>query len=60
MKTHLLTSLIVSATILSANAQTYSDDFESYTPGAYIGSSSSSWTTWSNSPGGNEDTKLIH
>jgi len=58
MKTHLLTSLIVSATILSVNAQTYSDNFDSYSPGDYIGSNSSHWTTWSNSPGGNEDTKI--
>lgn len=58
MKTNILTSLIFSATVLSLNAQTYSDDFESYNPGDYIGSSSSSWTTWSNTPGSSEDTKI--
>lgn len=58
MKTHLLTSFIISAAILSANAQTYSDDLESYNPGDYIGTSSPNWTTWSNSTGGNEDTKI--
>lgn len=58
MKTHLLTSLIVSAAVLSANAQTYSDDFESYSAGTYIGVNSSSWSTWSNTPGSNEDTQI--
>lgn len=58
MKTTLLTSFIISAAILSTNAQTYSDDFESYNAGDYIGSSSTTWTTWSNAPGGNEDTKI--
>ena len=58
MKTHLLTSLVVSAAILSTNAQTYSDDFESYNAGDYIGVQSASWTTWSNAPGGNEDTQI--
>ncbi len=58
MKTHLLTSLIVTAAILSTNAQTYSDNFESYNAGDYIGVNSSSWSTWSNTSGSSEDTQI--
>ena len=58
MKTRLLTSLIFSTALLSVHAQTYTDDFESYAPGDYIGSSSSTWSTWSNTPGSSEDTKI--
>lgn len=42
-----------------ANAQTFSDDFESYTVGSYLGASSSAWTTWSGSTGGSEDVKIV-
>ncbi|MBS1547653.1 MAG: T9SS type A sorting domain-containing protein [Bacteroidetes bacterium] len=38
-------------------AQAFSDDFESYTEGSYIAQNSNGvWTTWSNAPGGPEDT----
>ena len=36
-----------------ANAQLeFSDDFESYSVGDYIGANSSFWTTWSGATGG--------
>lgn len=38
------------------NAQTFSDDFESYTVGQYLGPQSADWTTWSNADGTTEDT----
>ncbi len=39
-------------------AQDFSDDFESYTDGAWLAQSSSVWTTWSNKPGTSEDAKI--
>ena len=39
-------------------AQTFIDDFESYTPGSYLGVSSPNWTTWSNAPGTSEDVTI--
>ena len=36
--------------------QTFSDNFDSYTAGSYLGpQSAGAWTTWSNAPGGTED-----
>lgn len=43
---------------LSANAQTFVDDFESYNSGDYLGVASSTWTTWSNAPGTSEDVQI--
>ena len=39
-------------------AQSFSDDFESYSVGDWVAQSSSTWTTWSNNPGSNEDAKV--
>jgi len=39
-------------------AQTFTDDFESYTIGSYLGSSSTDWTTWSGAEGGAEDVQI--
>ena len=42
-----------------ANAQfSFSDDFETYAVGDYIGSNSSVWTTWSGATGGAEDAQV--
>ena len=43
----------------SAKAQTFSDDFESYTVGSKLGPQSSNWTTWSNADGGTEDVNVV-
>ena len=40
-------------------AQTFSDDFESYNAGDYIGVESTEWTTWSGTTGGNEDAQVV-
>jgi hypothetical protein len=40
--------------------QIFSDDFESYAPGSYIGPQSTSWTTWSGTEGGPEDAKATN
>jgi hypothetical protein len=39
-------------------SQIFSDDFESYTPGSYVGPQSTSWTTWSGTEGGAEDAQV--
>jgi hypothetical protein len=41
-----------------AMAQSFSDDFESYGVGDYLGLSSTAWTTWGNSPGSSEDVRI--
>ena len=43
----------------SAKAQTFSDDFESYTVGSKLGPQSTNWTTWSNADGGTEDVAVV-
>ena len=43
----------------SAKAQTFSDDFESYTVGSKLGPQSPNWTTWSNADGGTEDVNVV-
>ena len=44
---------------LSANSQSFSDDFESYTAGSKLGPQSPNWTTWSNADGGTEDVNVV-
>ena len=39
-------------------AQSFTDDFESYAVGSYLGSSSADWTTWSGTEGGAEDVTI--
>lgn len=46
------------ASVSAVNAQSFSDDFESYTVGQYIGAVSPDWTTWSGATGGAEDTQV--
>lgn len=50
-----LMSVVASSTIF---AQTFSDDFESYAVGSYLGTSSADWTTWSGTEGGAEDVTI--
>ena len=45
---------------IASNAQSFSDDFESYTVGNFLGSSSSNWTTWSGGSGGADDVKIVN
>lgn len=52
-----LLALALSAGMLSTHAQ-YSENFDSYTVGAYIGVQSSAWTTWSSTVGGSEDAQI--
>lgn len=52
--------LFASALMLgsSLNAQIFSDNFDSYAAGDYLGLSNPEWSTWSNQPGGSEDVKI--
>ncbi len=36
----------------------FSDNFDSYPAGTYLGTNNSAWTTWSGKPGTNEDAKV--
>jgi len=54
--------ILASALFLSGSsfAQLFSDDFESYAVGSFIGPQSSSWTTWSGTEGGAEDASVTN
>lgn len=51
---------LIASVFLTAgvNAQLFTDDFESYTVGQYLGSASTDWTTWSGTEGGAEDVQI--
>lgn len=53
----LLLCLLATSTTVLAAAQ-FTDDFESYALGAYLGQTSSDWTTWSGNTGGSEDVQI--
>jgi len=47
--------------ILSASAQTFSDDFEAYTAGDFIAQKSNTWETWTSKTGGGaDDAKVVN
>ncbi|MFZ5551714.1 MAG: Omp28-related outer membrane protein [Bacteroidota bacterium] len=54
----IFTTIGVLSAALAVNAQTFTDNFESYTVGQYIGAVSPDWTTWSGATGGAEDTQV--
>lgn len=55
MKNNLLALLTIGVSS-AVSAQTFTDNFESYTAGSYLGpQSAGAWTTWSNAPGTAED-----
>jgi len=41
-------------------SQLFSDDFEGYAAGSYVGPQSTSWTTWSGTEGGAEDAQVTN
>ncbi|MCF8253973.1 MAG: T9SS type A sorting domain-containing protein [Bacteroidia bacterium] len=49
---------MLGALISGTNAQSFSDNFDSYTSGAFLAASNSAWKTWSNKPGGSDDAKI--
>lgn len=44
--------------LTAVQAQTFSDDFESYTPGIALGPQSPNWRTWSGAGGGADDANV--
>lgn len=56
-KTFTLFGTLAFALTMSAQVS-FSDDFEGYTSGAYIGPNSPDWTTWSGNQGGSEDVQV--
>lgn len=52
----LLASLALFTT--SVGAQTFSDNFDSYTANSFLAQSNSAWKTWTNKPGGSDDVKI--
>jgi choice-of-anchor B domain-containing protein len=59
MKMKYFYSLILSFfTVFNFSAQSFSDDFETYTPGDYLAVVSSDWTTWSGNSGGADDVQI--
>jgi hypothetical protein len=59
MNKKLLLFIGLSCIGLSLQAQSFTDDFESYNAGAKLGPQSPKWTTWSNADGGTEDVNVI-
>jgi hypothetical protein len=56
----LFTLLTMALFVTGAMAQTsFSDDFESYSEGDYVGVESDQWTTWSGTTGGAEDATVV-
>jgi|GEM_PF-273473 len=59
MKMKYFYSLFISLFIVfNYTAQSFSDDFESYTSGDYLAVVSSDWTTWSGNSGGADDVQI--
>ncbi|HMT00167.1 MAG TPA: T9SS type A sorting domain-containing protein [Saprospiraceae bacterium] len=52
--------LFMLSTLWVSAQASFSDDFESYTVGEYLGPQSDKWTTWSNKDGSTEDTKITN
>ncbi len=42
------------------NAQTFTDNFDTYNVGDFLGVASPTWTTWSNAPGTTEDVTITN
>jgi len=59
MKKHitLMGALVVSTSLFAQT--TFSDDFEGYSAGDYIGANNATWTTWSGATGGAEDVQVV-
>ncbi len=58
MKTYLQLLFILLIVGIGNAQDTFSDDFETYNVGDYVGSESTQWTTWSGNTGGAEDAPV--
>jgi hypothetical protein len=54
-KIYLLVAVLAA---FNLNAQLFSDNFDAYTAGQYLGPQSLTWSTWSGTEGGNEDVQI--
>ncbi len=59
MKKRLLLLILLATGTIAVNAQSFTDDFESYTAGSKLGPQSPQWTTWSVADGGTEDVNVV-
>ena len=60
MKKHItLLGATLCASAVAFGQTTFSDDFESYSAGDYIGANNPTWTTWSGTTGGAEDAQVV-
>lgn len=50
--------LVMCSVALNLNAQLFSDNFDAYSAGQYLGPQSLTWSTWSGTEGGNEDVQI--
>lgn len=50
--------LVAGLAAFNLNAQLFSDNFDAYTAGQYLGPQSLTWSTWSGPEGGNEDVQI--
>ena len=50
--------LVAGLAAFNLNAQLFSDNFDAYTAGQYLGPQSLTWSTWSGTEGGNEDVQI--
>ncbi len=58
MRKAYFTIMIALCFVFNIKGQTFSDNFDSYTAGAWLGVSNSTWKTWANTPGGADDVKI--
>ena len=50
--------LVAGLAAFNLNAQLFSDNFDAYTAGQYLGPQSLTWSTWTGTEGGNEDVQI--
>ncbi len=58
MRKQLLTLLGLLLGQTAIQAQTFTDNFDSYTAGSWLCVSNNAWKTWGNAPGGADDVKI--
>ncbi|MFM9944817.1 MAG: Omp28-related outer membrane protein [Bacteroidia bacterium] len=57
-KIHLILFVFISSFATSVIAQSFSDDFDTYTVGDYLAKTNTKWKTWSGTLGGTDDIKI--
>lgn len=57
MKKFILSSALA-ILVFAANSQSFSDNFDNYSSGAYLAQSNNKWTTWGNQAGTSQDVQV--